>query len=1370
MTANGRPGRPVVFDLMLATRYIFARGPDDQLLYVRTGDHGFVGSKEGGELVGDPTAVLTGDGPHVFARCAGGRLLHWSPVPPARPGQEEPVQMSGPADHGWHTAYDPVAVWLPNREIAIFARGAKDELMHWGLSADGAPIGPAVSLGGSVVSTPAVVVRGDNEPDVFTRASDGSIDWHGSKGWKRLGSGASGGPVAVSWGPNRLDVLAPSVDPDPKKSHLLHWGFDTVKGWFGPDFSDLGNTERLACASAPQKNHARLFARDTEGHLQRWLWDAEAGSFTPEGVGWPGPEQITNAVVASPPGVIEGSERVFAWVGDGMRLFEFGKEGSGWTTGEQEIEWIAFSPEPGLELPVEIDLLLSRPEDLLRLGVSWSGFEVVDGDPPTLTPAGNGPPTLRLVLPPQHIAEQVLGVSEAFDPTSTLATAKAGPSQLVFDVAASPIPLTTAGILAAARNAPLRGSEPGSTDLDTFLELPWQLFVAPNGAVATHPTDVVAEAEVVALWRTSLRSASGELDLLRAGGEDEEEFNPALNGPMREQLAAQSTPAHFERLELSSLGGTLRASGDWDGLQWRHDATLGRDNRVRLDMRGLLYPYGHKAVFTTITERRLTDEEPVGVLRQRKFITVIEPTRGRPDDEEAARAFPFDEVTITATLFDNVTDDWAKEDAKGKGKRVAKPSTSLPGEIAAAQEELASLPDVSRRIAVIERLLKLEEQFAALREILSAPVNLFFCPHVGDALVEFPLTCKLGDQSVSFATPMLFVADERFPETPVFPAYDTLVDDNVQAHLATEWATIGSGARPGNPPAKGDSVLRDDHYAGTVTLSGRSLNLLRPGGADEARPVHRIYVSADPHGREFRPQLGPAAVLRSGIPQPAWGIDMELPSLRQLLPDRPEAHRALTAFSRDYLQQGAVADVVHDVVGPAEAIVGDAGALVDATGKAIDQVRGIAVDFTRSAERSGGLVAPKQMADGLSRLAGPVNLKGLTSLNPKDMFDDAATLLGFPLADLLGPLKPDGLPTITTDLSGAQPVATMVWPPYAPGTPPDKRPRQELTLHPPFGLVDDPAEPETPKPTLALEVRSVGTEVRTECSVRDFALSLPTGEPLLKLKFKEVRYVQEAGKPPALAVDKLDASFSGALDLLAVLQEKVGLGDAAPKIRVENSAVVASYSLPVPDAEAGAFVMRNLGFGASITVPFGGDPVVVALGFASRAMPFNLSVMMFGGGGYIDIELDHNGLRRLEIVLEFGASIGVDFVIAKGEAHVLGGIRFELLESREAKVVGYLRIGGSLEVLGLVSVSVELVLSLGYETEGNRLTGRATLVLELDLTLFSESVELDSGPWEITGGDPAKRSERRVLFAASDDPYLDLVREHRAAFRSAADG
>jgi hypothetical protein len=290
--------------------------------------------------------------------------------------------------------------------------------------------------------------------------------------------------------------------------------------------------------------------------------------------------------------------------------------------------------------------------------------------------------------------------------------------------------------------------------------------------------------------------------------------------------------------------------------------------------------------------------------------------------------------------------------------------------------------------------------------------------------------------------------------------------------------------------------------------------------------------------------------------------------------------------------------------------------------------------------------------------------------------------------------------------------------------------------------------------------------------VENFSLVLPPGdEELLTLTFRSLVFIQQAGHTPDLQVNGLDVKFAGGLELLRALQEKLqgllGLGGNKPTIRATSSGITAAYTLSVPSVSAGAFLLSNIAMYVGVDVPFDRNPVTVSLAFARRDNPFNLSVLMFGGGGYIDIQIGPTGLTRLEASMDFGASVAVDFIIASGEVHALGGLRY-VQAGASINLEGFIRIGGSVEVLGLVSVSIELLVTLRYESAGNRMVGRATIVVEVDLTLFSESVEIDSGEWVLIGSDrpvqPSPPASPSLIAIPAEDPGLRAWRAYQEAF------
>ncbi|KAF0846825.1 hypothetical protein [Nocardia caishijiensis] len=503
--------------------------------------------------------------------------------------------------------------------------------------------------------------------------------------------------------------------------------------------------------------------------------------------------------------------------------------------------------------------------------------------------------------------------------------------------------------------------------------------------------------------------------------------------------------------------------------------------------------------------------------------------------------------------------------------------------------------------------------------------------------------------------------------------------------------------------------LRDDYGTVTVSIAPTPLDLTGAGGRGRG-DIHEVHGLTLAGLAQQRLTDG----YRAGLDR----LDIALPALRVL---RGDDRLTPVRLAENFLRDGT-ADIVLEMLP--------------------DQAREI--DFGGDAARSGGLLTPKYVTDAISRTLGPVNLRALPDpatglIDPAALFpSDQAALLGFPLRTLVTQLR---LPPEITAVprTGAPPEVRMNW--------------RDVALRSVGTFVAGPGT------RLDLTVVAAPDHHETRCTVEEFTLELPPGSKrVLRLSFAALTFTQRGSNAPEVALDGLRVEFVGALNLLKELQDLVRLGDTGKMLDISTRGITVRYALPLPPVTAGAFVMRNIALTSAVDIPFDGRPVGFTFGFASRANPFQLAVMMFGGGGYLELELDRDGLRRFEAALEFGAFVAVDFVVASGEVHALGGVRFTLEADGAVTLCGYLRIGGCVEVLGLISVSIELCLSLTYRSERNALVGRATLVIEVDLTLWSDSVEIDSGEWVLAGG-AARRPAVRDRDAA-----MARWLEYRAAF------
>jgi hypothetical protein len=234
-------------------------------------------------------------------------------------------------------------------------------------------------------------------------------------------------------------------------------------------------------------------------------------------------------------------------------------------------------------------------------------------------------------------------------------------------------------------------------------------------------------------------------------------------------------------------------------------------------------------------------------------------------------------------------------------------------------------------------------------------------------------------------------------------------------------------------------------------------------------------------------------------------------------------------------------------------------------------------------------------------------------------------------------------------------------------------------------------------------------------------------------------------------------SFEGPLEFVQTLASILPpgiFGAAGPAIALTSSGIRVSYTLGLPPISIGVFSLEHISIMTGLDLPYVDGKPAFEFAFASRSSPFLLTVECLGGGGFVHLVVDTDGVQMVEGALEFGGVFSMDFGVASGGVHILGGIYFQLTGT-SSDITGFVDIGGEVSVLGIISVSIDLNLSLSYQVSNGKqkVEGKATLTISVHVFFFSLSVQLSV--------------ERSFGSSAGDPGVADLISE--ADWRSYAE-
>lgn len=855
------------------------------------------------------------------------------------------------------------------------------------------------------------------------------------------------------------------------------------------------------------------------------------------------------------------------------------------------------------------------------------------------------------------------------------------------------------------------------------------------------------------------------------GSDDRPQVRMSLNSRDRMMLVHETANFHLirnrtqdwtpeavptKRLMLTALGGWLDSRVQFPTLpdggltieEWKHLASLGRDHHVKVVYAGFLMPFGHRASLVKVTERKIKPGlgGEAAYLFQRMFLIVREPekkfradSRPLPDGRRLDMVMPLGTVRILTSVTPPLD---PPTNLVGYGGLVFQPSVAgsrFDFKIVAVDLE-GNVVEFAAPLVFMER-----DHNDPTGTILDDALNAYNTDNAVDR--EFDLRGQrvayaeskdaddtaLATQSLTFHVATAPFLESRPQDEPRFepvlheakavvPAMSALAGAATPTRLAypKQFAERGFAANAAEVFLK----ALDSPPFGFAGQGDRSGGFATPGL--NVKGLSRLTgpVGGDLDKAIDNPGAFSVGEFFDGISAKLFGL-IPLKDLFGALgftPDRVPSFVAQTLDVATTLKQNL------------ERIRNEAQAQAAALGGAATQLKN---DVDALLADLGTLLSdpdnPPDLATGLNAIAGDLDpfiaaVQGAAALpetqrqqvagvaqRVKDQLENAAAVTAAAQA-LVAFARGLKLPeVITARLDWSTEIDP--WPAAGSGA-----------IFKPIG---------TGRITLAVEVQAPTTAGKqpsalVSCSISPFDLNLIAPVNFIILHFETIEFLLAAGKKPDVNVKFREGNgieFAGPLSFVNTLKDIIpfdGFSDP-PYLDVTAEGINAGFDLAIPDLAVGVFALTNIALGASLRVPFVDESIETSFNFSTRESPFRLQVALFAGGGFFGITITPAGVRVLEAAFEFGAAISINFGVASGGVSVMAGVYFRLeTEAGEtnAQLTGYFRLRGEVDVLGLISASIELYLELTYETATGKAVGRATLTIEIEVLFLSFSVQI----------------------------------------------
>jgi hypothetical protein len=840
-------------------------------------------------------------------------------------------------------------------------------------------------------------------------------------------------------------------------------------------------------------------------------------------------------------------------------------------------------------------------------------------------------------------------------------------------------------------------------------------------------------------------------------------------------------------LWLSSLGAYLKLLGTWDTrpysttgirsiLALDYRAPLGRDQHVEVAYPGYLYPFGHQAALVKVTDRKMKEAAPsLAALYQRKFLVIGEPLRTYPD----RRNLPFTQVEIRPRVTPSLNDPGAAQDSFFWPHAGGQPFLF---EVRALDQDMNPVRLSMPLLWVAEHYQKHDlvdgaYEISPHRVVPAHGQQVAFAPNPpGASVTALPASVLrfLGRAQQGSSVPRLSSADvlvpaveQLSPTGPVPICYHPLYKSSgfdPEKNKAELWAAVIVAGEVAPEQAQDRVVpLPQLRFGPGGTASDKGGGFLTP--SMPIRGLSRVIGAAGSADADTaKLVVDPKTILKGAAPKLFGVVDLS---------------DLAVEVDSDLLR---IPKLVSEFLSRVEALVKDIGRAAERLADAVDEAR-------RLVENAAG--KPQQwIDDAKAALADAEKLKdtvgdvgdklkqALAAVEEHGKSDPAANAVNALKAEIDGTIADleklaEKMPAVAGNIlrslaellrTAVQGTVSLLEDMYRnihglaeSGT----LARIRFEWKPEIRSWPDETNPflKVEKDSLSFSVAAQAgmngkNEIFASAQLSDFTLHLFPKAELVRLQFDRFGFKSGGGKPEVDVVFR-KISFHGVLSFVDGIRKLIPLDGFSdpPMVKIEPEGLTAGFRLDLPDLAMGMFSITNMSLNADVQVPFLGKAVTVGFSFCTRDRPFTISVAFIGGGGWCGIRLSADGLEVLEVGLEAGACIAVDFGVASGSVAAMLGIYIRL-EGEAGTIAGYFRLRGEVDVLGLINAAIELYMALLYHTESGKLVGEARITVNVSVLGLSKSVSIHAQrTFRGSNADPSFRDVMGVQADGSSEAW-----------------